>query len=702
MVGKRNPYMTSNMKVLAKKVLASMTMTASVVSLSGMAMLAPVTAFAAVPADYGLTEGDTISADGNPNEAGYDPDIYIVNDWGYKRLFLNPIIFSFYGHLGGYAQVKKVSATARDAFPTSGLFRNCETNDQRVWGLEVTAEDSGVLHWVNTTGAQAVIDDPNFFRKVFCINNNEFNWYPKGSDYTSVNQVPDYNRGGPGATPTPTPGQGGLNGGAGSLDNAEFVSSLNNEEVGEGENDVAVTGLELEADSGSDLRVLSVRVSLENQDGASSDDLGDYADEVSLWFGGDQVASVDVEDMNSDDDDADGEDEFSQSISLTGDAVVRMSQTEDLRVAVSALENIDSTDLDTNDWDITIEHVRYVDAQGAITTDTDTDDIGAARPFSFVDFSTAADLELEVDEASDNPESRVVDIDDEDTTTDVVLLTADLDATGDLMINGLIIDIATSGASLEMIADNLSLEIDGDVVQTLQTTECSNATVSACNFDDVDMELADGDGVKLRLLAEINADDDITGTNPTLLATLDADDVDVEDENGDELDAGDKTGTALGEEHGFIAEGITVAFVSASESVNTDNDPDLGTFEIKFDVTAFDTDAYVDNTCGYDATPPTPPAVADQGTIFSYTGSGSFASCSLTNGDDETANNNFQVSEGSTEHFTLNVAVNGDDDFIRVFMESVNWASSDLAAADLFYTFNLDEFETDSTFLSAN
>jgi hypothetical protein len=51
-----------------------------------------------------------------------------------------------------------------------------------------------MLHWVNTTGSQAVADDPNFFSKVFCINNNEFNWYPKGSDYTSVNQVPNYSR----------------------------------------------------------------------------------------------------------------------------------------------------------------------------------------------------------------------------------------------------------------------------------------------------------------------------------------------------------------------------------------------------------------------------------------------------------------------------------------------------------------------------
>lgn len=138
-----------------------------------------------------LKDGDVISAGGSS-----DPDVYIVNPHGYKRLFLNPAIFGFYGHLGGFSKVKSaISTTVRDTFVTSGLFRNCETNDKKVYGVEVTGEDTGMLHWVNTTGEQAVADDANFFKKVFCINTNEFSWYKKGSDYTSVNQIPDYARG---------------------------------------------------------------------------------------------------------------------------------------------------------------------------------------------------------------------------------------------------------------------------------------------------------------------------------------------------------------------------------------------------------------------------------------------------------------------------------------------------------------------------
>src|SRR5437868_6523667 len=97
------------------KIASALTSITTLVSLSGFAALAPLATNAAVPSDYGLTEGNTISATGSS-----DPDVYIVNALGYKRLFLNPVIFNFYGHLGGFAKVRSVSAAARDAFPTSG------------------------------------------------------------------------------------------------------------------------------------------------------------------------------------------------------------------------------------------------------------------------------------------------------------------------------------------------------------------------------------------------------------------------------------------------------------------------------------------------------------------------------------------------------------------------------------------------------
>lgn len=151
---------------------------------------------AVAPADFGLKEGDIIRATG-------DLDIYIVNTDGFKRLFVNPAIFNLYGHLG-WDKVREVSSTTRDSFITSGLFRNCESGDERVYGLDVSTEDSASLHWVNTSGEQATKDDTNFFKKVFCINNAEQRLYSSGAAYSSVKEIPDYTRS-QNTQPTPTP-----------------------------------------------------------------------------------------------------------------------------------------------------------------------------------------------------------------------------------------------------------------------------------------------------------------------------------------------------------------------------------------------------------------------------------------------------------------------------------------------------------------
>lgn len=175
----------------------------SILVLAIFAVNSTVKTQAAVPGDFGFREGDMISANGT-----VDPDIYVLNPFGYKRLLLSPTVMSFYGHLS-FDKVKNVTGAVRDAFPTHNLYRNCETGDQRVFALEVTGEDSGLLHWVNMSGAQAVAEDPNFFKKVFCINTREFNHYAIGSTYTSLSQIPPYSRfgigGGPTPTPTPTP-----------------------------------------------------------------------------------------------------------------------------------------------------------------------------------------------------------------------------------------------------------------------------------------------------------------------------------------------------------------------------------------------------------------------------------------------------------------------------------------------------------------
>ncbi len=127
------------------------------------------------PADYGLHEGDFIRARG-------DNDIYIINDFGYKRLVLSPKICLQYGHLGArgcFGAVKEVTAEVRDAFQTSWYFTNGETHDARIYQLDQTGEDDATLHLVYNSSdlLTQASHDPH---SVFIINTREQNSYALG------------------------------------------------------------------------------------------------------------------------------------------------------------------------------------------------------------------------------------------------------------------------------------------------------------------------------------------------------------------------------------------------------------------------------------------------------------------------------------------------------------------------------------------
>lgn len=135
----------------------------------------------ATPADYGLKEGDFIRAEGDHN-------VYIINDFGFKRLILNPKICLQYGHLGQrgcFSAVKMVSPAVRDAFRTSWYAANGETKDGKVYWLEETGEDTAVLHHLNLSGDQ-FISQGGIFKSVFLINSLEQKSYPAGAAVTNL------------------------------------------------------------------------------------------------------------------------------------------------------------------------------------------------------------------------------------------------------------------------------------------------------------------------------------------------------------------------------------------------------------------------------------------------------------------------------------------------------------------------------------
>ena len=155
---------------------STQTYTVSVVVLGPGEVKGAATTRGANPEDYGLKEGNLIRAEG-------DFDIFIINQYGYKRLFLNPAIFNMYGHLGSWKDVITVTPAVRDAFITSTHYRY--VNEDKVYHLEVTGEDTGKLHWINMT-ADSFLAQGGVANAIFIINKSELDWYPKGAEKTSL------------------------------------------------------------------------------------------------------------------------------------------------------------------------------------------------------------------------------------------------------------------------------------------------------------------------------------------------------------------------------------------------------------------------------------------------------------------------------------------------------------------------------------
>jgi len=492
---------------------------------------------------------------------------------------------------------------------------------------------------------------------------------------------------------------GSLTGGAGSI-TVTGLSTYSSEEVGEGEEAVKVMAFEIEADDESDVSVSSVKVEFFQGTAADSSKLDDYAESVSVFMGSKEVGSADVDAFNE------SSDVYSKSISLK-DAVVKAGDTEKFYVAVTALNNLDSGDIDTDAWYTGVSSVRFQDADGVVTTesvtldvDEETVDDEVEETFDFADFASAANVELKVAlNSSDKSinEAHVINVDDVDDTDDVEVLSFTLEAKGtsDINVKEIPVLVTTTGETDEAaIVIEAKLWHDGKEVATEDVP-----TGGAVTFQDLDINVGAGDKEKFKVTVSLQ---DTTGalddgdTVKVELTATEVDAIDAEDESGETLGAGDLTGTALGEAHATYDVGINVAFVS-SKAVMTNSDtatiPDRGTFTIVFDVTAFDGDVYVDGT-----------AITDEAGGATYQNivvDGGVGTGIIDSAADDAANTTFLVEEGTTERFTVTLDAAGTDAFASAALESVLYALS-AVDGDLLYSFNMDEFETDSIFLESN
>lgn len=511
---------------------------------------------------------------------------------------------------------------------------------------------------------------------------------------------------GGGTTGGSTGGSTGLSGGAGSVDEYTLMSSINNEEVGEDEEDVEVFGMEIESDDGSDLEFTAVKLVF--NEGTAGSDFEDYADEVSVWFDGEEVARVDADEFNDDND-------WTKTVSLD-DAILEADETGELIVAVSGASNLDTNDLNDT-WTLDIPQVRFRDADGATVSE---DPNLSTRTFSFVDFASAANAELKIAEDEDDiNDARTIEVDDTDDTDDVQVMSFTLEAEGDsdLTIKNWGVSVEVTGASnTDDIITNLALWIDGEEVATADTVSSAGSS-EFYNFDDVDFTIDAGDTVSAELRADFLSVADALDEGDTITFTIGEEQtdvasvVDVEDESGEQLGDSDITGSVSAGAFDLRAAGIMVTFVSASEAVTTGNsaNDDVGTFTIKYNVEAFGEDVYVSDDAAATTVSSIPDAtLATDGVRYTIDLGGtatvpaaglySDAVTFTTSGGASLTGGHALLQEGEDAEFTLTVSktnsAGSPAGLYRVLLRAIGWNTDNSSTYNV-YDFDLEDYKTD-------
>jgi peptidoglycan hydrolase-like protein with peptidoglycan-binding domain len=508
-----------------------------------------------------------------------------------------------------------------------------------------------------------------------------------------------------------TPGSGTpsgpLSGGEGQLLINGSLGDVESD-LDEGEDDVKVLGVEVEADD-SDIALQRVDVDITVGSGGSSQ-LDNYIDDVSLWLGSTRLASLDVDEGDEDSNDV-------YSFRFTGlNGVIREGDEDSLYVAVTAVGNIDSSDTSV---DLTVEvpenGIRAVDAAGISETYVGSGD-ALTETFTVGEATTG---DLDISEGDNNPEGQVVTVDEDDDTLDVLVLAFDVEAGNqDVVIDaipvGLTTDDALVGSSrVAGVVKRAILKRNGSTVDTVSIPSTATTSYTVL-FEDLDIDLSDGDTDQYEVYVDLNNVDvsfpHTFATGTTLYATTSGSGAggslwDVEDAEGDSITP-DGSVTNSGELLVFQTEGITVELVSTSQektsSIGTNVTKEIGEFKIVVDITAVGEDMYIDKSVTAD---PDRSGTGSAGTGFQWatttdstTGSSTAIAAVVTasgstSGD---STNTFKINDGQTRRFTLTVSLEASIDGVTaVQLMGVNWDTADGASSANFFNSNLSDFKTD-------
>ncbi len=489
-----------------------------------------------------------------------------------------------------------------------------------------------------------------------------------------------------------------------SLEDFDRKGSPSGVDVAENEDEVAVAGWDFDVEDG-DISIRRVDVNFEQTSlgaGASTDPW-DTFDAAQLWLGDDMIAEENADDEDDWNDLAGNV--WQMRFSGLSEAVDEDDRA-DLFVSVTTLGNLD-TDEEGETWTVNIpaNGVRAIDGAG-IDQYTGSDAAGDKRTFDTE--GAGADDELKVSLDSSNPDSSIIKVETDNQTDDVTILVFELDAEGnDIELREIPVFFTVGTANFDAVVSDVSLEINGEEFNDYTTVGggTTNATTTF-EIESGDRPVIDEDsGVTVKVVVDFASNNNgvAYAEGETIMAELRGgagqEVKNIVAEGGDDILANDLTGSAIGELHQLYSEGIFAEIVSVDETktAGDNNDNDVGDFEIKFDLTAFDDTFYVSAT-----TTDVFAFVVEDGAGVASTTETAAANAAITSTATKEGDA-YRIDSGDTETFTLTITVNpSSDDFYRAQLNTVEYGATAATPYGTIHTASPDEdFETDNLFLNA-
>lgn len=414
------------------------------------------------------------------------------------------------------------------------------------------------------------------------------------------------------------------------LDNVE-INSADEDQIEEGAEEAPVAELTVEfADGDASISRLDVSISTTT----SGIDAWDVLDTVSLWVDGDMVAEEDASDEDNYLDEDDG------TIRFSGLDIVAMEDEElDIVVAVTVQNNVDSDDLGM--YEVSVDAIRFFDADGVATTDDTTGDLGDSVEFTIEEAGFEDELVLKA--SANDPDDSTLQLEDDKKSDFMHVFSFDIDSddsVNDIELNEVVVRVATTGAAYSALVDDAELEIDGVTIDDV--TVDATGELATLTFDvDGDVTIDAGDRVEAKLMLRFRA---LATEGATIEASILS--TGVEGEGADDVTS--EGSNVTGGTHTLRSEGVAVELDSTSAVVTTgDNaNDDYATYKIVLDVTAFEQDVFIN----------TDESVSASTTVVDSSGAGvAGTSTVVIDSSADVEGNSFKIAEGETESVTITV-----------------------------------------------